>query len=85
MKVIKDIGKSYPEIEVNDVIVDNATMQLVQNPSQFDMMVTPNLYGNILSNIACGLAGGSGLMSAQNYGVNCALFEAGSRHLMFEG
>lgn len=85
MKVIKEVAKSYPEIEVNDVIVDNATMQLVQNPSQFDMMVTPNLYGNILSNIACGLAGGGGLLSAQNFGGSCALFEAGSRHLTFQG
>ncbi|ENN73000.1 hypothetical protein HUJ04_005600 [Dendroctonus ponderosae] len=83
MKVVKDVAKSFPEIEVNDMIVDNATMQLVQDPAQFDMLVTPNLYGNILSNIACGLVGGAGLMSGKNFGPDCALFEAGSRHLTF--
>lgn len=83
MKIVKDVAKSYPEIQVDDMIVDNATMQLVQNPSQFDVLVTPNLYGNILSNIACGLIGGAGLMSGKNFGPSCALFEAGSRHLTF--
>lgn len=85
MKIVKDVAKSYPEIQVDDMIVDNATMQLVQNPSQFDVLVTPNLYGNILSNIACGLIGGAGLMSGKNFGPSCALFEAGSRHLTFLG
>ncbi|XP_050308952.1 isocitrate dehydrogenase [NAD] subunit gamma, mitochondrial-like [Anthonomus grandis grandis] len=83
MKTIKEVAKDYPKLIVEDMIVDNTTMQLVQNPEQFDVLVTPNLYGNILSNIACGLSGGPGLMSAQNFGPNCALFEAGSRHLTF--
>ncbi|KAL1513450.1 hypothetical protein ABEB36_002860 [Hypothenemus hampei] len=83
VKVVKEVAKSYPQIRVNDMIVDNATMQLVQDPSQFDVLVMPNLYGNILSNIACGLIGGAGLMSAKNFGPDCALFEAASRHLTF--
>ncbi|CAG9768701.1 unnamed protein product [Ceutorhynchus assimilis] len=83
MKVVKDVARNFPQIQVTDMIVDNATMQMVQDPTQFDMVVTPNLYGNILSNIACGLVGGAGLMSGRNFGPNCALFEAGSRHLTF--
>ncbi|XP_066143654.1 isocitrate dehydrogenase [NAD] subunit gamma, mitochondrial-like [Euwallacea fornicatus] len=83
MKVIKEVSRSYPDLLVTDMIVDNATMQMVQDPTQFDIIVTPNLYGNILSNIACGLVGGAGLMSGKNFGPSCALFEAGSRHLTF--
>ncbi|XP_030765377.1 isocitrate dehydrogenase [NAD] subunit gamma, mitochondrial-like isoform X2 [Sitophilus oryzae] len=85
VKVIKDVAKNYPDINVTDMIVDNCTMQMVQNPSQFDMILTPNLYGNILSNIATGLIGGPGLLSGRNYGSSCALFEVGSRHLTFGG
>ncbi|XP_060517823.1 uncharacterized protein LOC132696801 isoform X2 [Cylas formicarius] len=83
MEVVKNVANDYPQIEVNAMIIDNCTMQLVQKPHIFDVIITPNLYGNILSNIACGLIGGPGLMSGQNYGGTCALFEAGSRHLTF--
>ncbi|KAF7287131.1 isocitrate dehydrogenase [NAD] subunit gamma, mitochondrial-like [Rhynchophorus ferrugineus] len=84
LKVVKDVAKQYPELTVNDMIVDNCTMQLVQNPWQFDVIVTPNLYGNILSNIAAGLTGGPGLLSGRNYGSCCAMFEVGSRHITFD-
>lgn len=83
LKTVKDVARHYPKIQVKDMIVDHCANQLVQNPSQFDMIVTPNLYGNILSNIACGLIGGPGLMSGKNFGGSCALFEAGSRHLTY--
>ncbi|XP_050308688.1 isocitrate dehydrogenase [NAD] subunit gamma, mitochondrial-like [Anthonomus grandis grandis] len=83
LKTVKEVGMFYPKLIIDDMIVDNNTMQMVQNPEQFDILVCPNLYGNILSNVACGLIGGAGLMSAQNFGPGCALFEAGSRHLTF--
>ena len=52
------IFQLYPQIEFEQMIVDNATMQLVSNPQQFDVMVMPNLYGNIISNLGAGLVGG---------------------------
>ena len=57
------------------MIVDNASMQLVSRPQQFDVMLMPNLYGNIISNIACGLVGGPGLVSGMNLGNKYAVFE----------
>lgn len=57
------------------MIVDNASMQLVSKPQQFDIMLMPNLYGNIISNIACGLVGGPGLVSGVNVGTKYAVFE----------
>jgi len=55
-------------------------MQLVMNPSQFDVMLTPNLYGNIITNVAAGLVGGPGLTPGANAGDGMALFEVGARH-----
>ena len=59
----KNIAKLYPQIEFEQMIVDNTTMQLVSNPDQFDVMVMPNLYGNIISNLAAGLVGNKILQS----------------------
>ncbi|TKR64190.1 hypothetical protein L596_024769 [Steinernema carpocapsae] len=70
----------YPEIEFESMIVDNASMQLVSRPQQFDVMLMPNLYGNIISNIACGLVGGPGLVSGINVGDDYAVFETGTRN-----
>ncbi|KAK6058020.1 putative isocitrate dehydrogenase, NAD-dependent [Cooperia oncophora] len=75
LQVIKEMAKSYPQIEFESMIVDNACMQLVSRPQQFDVMVMPNLYGNIISNIACGLVGGPGLVSGMNLGDQYAIFE----------
>lgn len=50
------------------MIVDNTCMQLVARPQQFDVMLTPNLYGTVISNVICGLVGGAGLLSGRNYG-----------------
>lgn len=72
----KDIHKAeYSSIEFDAMIVDNASMQLVSKPQQFDVMLMPNLYGNIISNIACGLVGGPGLVSGMNLGTKYAVFE----------
>ena len=68
-------------IEFNDMIVDNASMQLVSRPQQFDVVLTPNLYGNIVSNVAAALVGGPGLVPGVNLGREYALFEPGSRHV----
>jgi hypothetical protein len=62
------IAKEYPEIEHNDMIIDNCCMQLVSKPHQFDVMIMTNLYGSIVSNVVCGLIGGAGLLSGKNYG-----------------
>uniref|UniRef100_A0A8R1DTN6 Isocitrate dehydrogenase [NAD] subunit, mitochondrial n=1 Tax=Caenorhabditis japonica TaxID=281687 RepID=A0A8R1DTN6_CAEJA len=81
LKIAGEIAKNeYPDIEFNAMIVDNASMQLVSRPQQFDVMLMPNLYGNIISNIACGLVGGPGLVSGMNIGDDYAVFETGTRN-----
>lgn len=67
LKVCGEIAKEYPEIAFEGMIVDNTCMQLVSNPWQFDVMLLPNLYGNIVSNVCCGLTGGAGLTAGSNY------------------
>ncbi|OBZ70342.1 Isocitrate dehydrogenase [NAD] subunit 1, mitochondrial [Grifola frondosa] len=68
-------------IEFNDMIVDNTSMQLVSRPTQFDVMVMPNLYGAIVSNIGAALVGGPGIVPGCNVGRDYALFEPGCRHV----
>lgn len=75
------IAKDYPQLECNDMIVDNASMQCVSRPQQFDVMVMPNLYGGILSNIAAALVGGPGVVPGCNMGRDVAVFEPGCRHV----
>jgi isocitrate dehydrogenase (NAD+) len=75
----RQVSKKYPEIEFETMIVDNTCMQLVSHPEQFDVMVMPNLYGNIVVNVCVGLVGGGGLVAGSNYGYNSALFESGIR------
>lgn len=74
------VSKEYPHLEFSDMIVDNTCMQLVSKPHQFDVMILPNLYGNVVSNVACGLVGGPGLLSGRNYGEHFAVFEPGTRN-----
>lgn len=74
-------AKEFPQLEVNDMIVDNASMQCVSKPQQFDVMVMPNLYGGILSNIGAGLVGGPGIVPGCNMGRDVAVFEPGCRHV----
>lgn len=80
LEVARDVAKSYPDIEFDDIIIDNCSMQLVSDPSQFDVLLLPNLYGAVLTNIACGLVGGAGLTSGANFGDEYAVFETGSRN-----
>lgn len=80
-QTVKDVGEEYPGIQVNDLIVDNASMQAVAHPQQFDVLCTPNLYGTILSNIGAALIGGPGLVPGANFGREYALFEPGCRHV----
>ncbi|KAL1492798.1 hypothetical protein ABEB36_010983 [Hypothenemus hampei] len=80
LQTSKKIAKEYPEIEHNDMIIDNCCMQLVSKPHQFDVMIMTNLYGSIVSNVLCGLIGGAGLLSGRNYGDHYAIFEPGTRN-----
>lgn len=80
LAVSRDVAKDYPDIEFNDMIIDNCCMQLASRPHQFDVMLTTNLYGTIVSNVACGLVGGAGLYSGKNYGDHYAIFEPGTRN-----
>ena len=70
------VAKEFPEIKCDDIIVDNCCMQLVTKPEQFDVLVTENLYGDIISDLCAGLVGGLGLAPGANIGENCAVFEA---------
>lgn len=76
-----EVAKDYPTLEVNDLIVDNASMQAVGKPQQFDVLVMPNLYGSILSNIGAALVGGPGVIPGCNMGREYAVFEPGCRHV----
>lgn len=75
LKIFKEIAPAYPGIEANDVIVDNLCMQLVLRPQEFDVLVLPNLYGDIVSDLCAGLMGGLGVAPGANIGEETALFE----------
>jgi isocitrate dehydrogenase (NAD+) len=76
LKVAREVSAKYPEIEHNEMIVDNTCMQLVLNPWQFDVIVTTNLFGDIISDLCAGLVGGLGLAPGANIGADAAIFEA---------
>ncbi len=76
LKVAREVALEYPEIECNEMIVDNTCMQLVMRPEQFDVIVTTNLFGDIISDLCAGLVGGLGLAPGANIGKECAIFEA---------
>jgi isocitrate dehydrogenase (NAD+) len=76
LKVARDISKNYPDIQTTEMIVDNACMQLVMNPERFDVIVTTNLFGDILSDLCAGLVGGLGMAPGANIGKEHAIFEA---------
>jgi len=76
LDVAREVADEYPEIEFQEMIVDNACMQLVMNPNQFDVIVTTNLFGDILSDLCAGLVGGLGLAPGSNIGSEVAIFEA---------
>ncbi len=72
----RDVAKDYPQIQVEDRIVDNMAMQLVQRPEEYDILLCPNLYGDILSDLCAALVGGLGVAPGMNLGREVALFEA---------
>lgn len=76
LKVAREISKKYPDIQTTEMIVDNACMQLVMNPERFDVIVTTNLFGDILSDLCAGLVGGLGMAPGANIGKEHAIFEA---------
>ncbi|HEY9541291.1 MAG TPA: isocitrate dehydrogenase [Luteimonas sp.] len=76
LKVAREVAAQYPEIECNELIVDNTCMQLVMRPEQFDVIVTTNLFGDIISDLCAGLVGGLGLAPGANIGEEVAIFEA---------
>jgi isocitrate dehydrogenase (NAD+) len=76
LNVARSLSKEYPAIEMNDKIIDNMAMQMVINPYQFDVIVTTNLFGDILSDLASGLVGGLGVAPGANIGYDIAIFEA---------
>lgn len=76
----QEIAKSFPSIEYEEVIIDNCMMQIVANPQQYDVMVTPNFYGSLVTSAVAGLVGGAGIAPGANIGYDCAVFEQGARH-----
>ncbi len=76
LECCRKIAQEFPEIEYNEVLVDNLCMQLVQNPEKYDVLVLPNLYGDIVSDLAAGLIGGLGVAQGANIGKDYAVFEA---------
>ncbi len=75
LECFRDVAQNYPQIKTREILVDNVCMQLVQNPSQFDVLVLPNLYGDIVSDLCAGLIGGLGVAQGANIGLDCAVFE----------
>jgi len=76
LEVSREVAKKYPDIEFEDRIVDNMCMQLIQKPELYDVLVLPNLYGDIISDLCAGLVGGLGLAPGGNIGEKIAIFEA---------
>jgi isocitrate dehydrogenase (NAD+) len=75
LRVAREVAREYPDIQFNDRIVDNLCMQLVQRPHEYDVLVLPNLFGDIVSDLASGLVGGLGVAPGANFGQDLAVFE----------
>ena len=75
LESFRNVAKDYPEIKQREILVDNLCMQLVQDPTRFDVLVLPNLYGDIVSDLTAGLIGGLGVAQGANIGLDCAVFE----------
>ena len=76
LRSVRTVATQFPEIQYKELIVDNACMQIVMDPLQFDMLLLPNLYGDVMSDLAAGLVGGLGVVPSANIGDECAMFEA---------
>lgn len=79
LEACRGVAKKYPSIDFKEIIIDNCAMQMVQRPQQFDVIVTGNLYGSIVSSIGAGLVGGAGVVSGSNIGENYMVFDQGLR------
>jgi isocitrate dehydrogenase (NAD+) len=75
LRVAREVAEENSDIEFDDRIVDNMCMQLVQRPEEYDVLVLPNLYGDVLSDLCAGMIGGLGVAPGANYGETCAVFE----------
>ena len=75
MECARKIAQQFPQIKFREILVDNCCMQLVQNPNQFDVLLLPNLYGDIVSDLCAGLIGGLGIAQGANIGEDYAVFE----------
>lgn len=75
LECYRKIAQNYPQIKQREILVDNLCMQLVQDPTKFDVLVLPNLYGDIVSDLTAGLIGGLGIAQGANIGVDFAVFE----------
>lgn len=75
LECFRNVSKQYPQIKIREILVDNLCMQLVQKPEQFDVLVLPNLYGDIVSDLCAGLIGGLGIAQGANIGLDYAVFE----------
>src|SRR2546428_4279381 len=76
LKSVRAVAAQFPSVEYKELIVDNACMQIVMDPLQFDMLLLPNLYGDVMSDLAAGLVGGLGVVPSANIGDEVAMFEA---------
>jgi len=84
LRCCEEIAALYPKIKFEQMIIDNCTMQMVSNPHQFDVMVMPNLYGDIIDNLASGLVGGAGVVAGASYSENAVVYETGASHTFAE-
>ena len=75
LECYRNVAQNYPQIKTREILVDNLCMQLVQDPTKFDVLVLPNLYGDIVSDLTAGLIGGLGVAQGANIGNDCAVFE----------
>ena len=75
LDTFRQVAQNYPQIKAREILVDNLCMQLVQDPTRFDVLVLPNLYGDIVSDLTAGLIGGLGVAQGANIGLECAVFE----------
>ncbi|XP_015787651.1 isocitrate dehydrogenase [NAD] subunit beta, mitochondrial [Tetranychus urticae] len=80
LKCCEETAQLYPSIKFDSMIIDNTCMQLVSHPHKFDVLVMPNLYGNIIDNLASGLVGGAGVVPGASYSSDCVIYEPGARH-----
>ncbi|XP_074595378.1 isocitrate dehydrogenase [NAD] subunit beta, mitochondrial [Brevipalpus obovatus] len=84
LKCCEETAQLYPQLKFDSMIIDNTCMQLVSHPDKFDVLVMPNLYGNIIDNLASGLVGGAGVVPGASYSADCVIYEPGARHTFGE-